>query len=253
MNIFSKTRPCRHTVAFLFVMTFVALVGACTGVRKPVEGERVLQHTVEQGETLESIANEYYADADRAGEIARFNNVDSDAVRGGDVLRIPVTPSEMASLERREHARGPYNRGLELVERGSYLDAASAFREALEMDPDFAEAHYNLGVTYQQLKSYDRAAQQFKKATRLRPRHVEYRYATGGAYFYLNRYHDAIKWFRKTLELAPRHLKAQYSLAVAYERDARPGKAHRAWQRYLELDSTSDWAAEARQRLELLE
>ncbi len=243
----------RRYGALLFALSVVALAAACTGVRGPVEGERVVRHTVEQGETLESIADEYYGDADRADELARFNDVDSDRIRGGDVLRIPVTPREMAGLERREYARGPYNRGLELVARGSFLDASAAFREALEMDPDFAEAHYNLGVTYQKLMSYDRAANQFKKATRLRPRNVEYRYAAGGAYFYLNRYHDAIKWFRKTLEVDPRHLKAQYSLAVSFERDAQPNKARRAWRRYLELDSSSDWAAEARQRLELLE
>ena len=51
------------------------------------------------------------------------------------------------------------------------------------------------------------------------------------------------------MEIDPSHTKALYSLAVCYEKQGEKDNARRTWERYLELDSTSAWAIEARKRL----
>ena len=50
----------------------------------------------------------------------------------------------------------------------------------------------------------------------------------------------------------PRHPEAWFNLALAAETLDNPGRATEAWQRFLQLDSTSGWADEARRHLERL-
>ncbi len=212
-----------------------------------------MTHRVEAGETIEDIAADYYGTPRRAKEIARFNGIERDEADPGTVLRIPLTPREMAALARREQARVPYNEGLALVERGAWLDATRRFRRAVEIDPRFAEAFYNLGVAYQRMKAYPGAVREFRSAVKLRPRRADYANALGAAYFHMKKWKAAIKAFRRALEADPAHLKAQFSLAAAYEKSGQVDRARKAWRRYLELDNTSEWADRARARLDSLQ
>jgi len=241
----------RIAIVCLFLLGLV--LAGCSGVRRPVEGEKVVDHTVERGETLEEIAQEYYGDRSRAGEIAKFNSLDADEIRSGDKLRIPLTPDEQTEFSRRQAARGPYNEGLAQVEGGRYLDAVLSFQRAIELDPAFAAAHYNLGVTFQRLESYDKAADAYREAIRRDPDSADYRYALGATRYHQGDYRDAIGWFKKALDIDDHHRKSQYSLAKAYEKTSQTAKARAAWTRYLEIDGNSAWAQEARSRLELLE
>lgn len=58
----------------------------------PVEGEsaaKILTHTVKSGDTLWGIAQLYLGNGARYKEIMQFNNLSSDAIRIGQVLKIP--------------------------------------------------------------------------------------------------------------------------------------------------------------------
>jgi tetratricopeptide (TPR) repeat protein len=236
------------------VMTLVIAVGCSTSPRPGSSPEdRVYLHTVQPGETLSDIAGEYYGDPSRASRIGRFNDLRDNAVEPGAVLRIPLTPEDVSRLKNRESAREPYNRGLGLAEKGSYVDAVQEFRNAIAIDPNFVDAHYNLGVSFQKLKSHERALEQFAAVVRLRPDNAQYHYALGNSHFHLERYEEAARAFEHTVERDPHHTKALYSLAVSYEKLGKRDKAIGTWQRYLEVDDKSVWAAEARKRLKNLE
>jgi len=247
-------RPRARRLAVLAGIAAVALLSACAGRRGGVEGEVVMRHTVKSGETLTEIATDYYGDPDRARDIARFNDLEKgDDVRPGQVLGVPMTPDEMETLHRREEARVPYNAGLDAAARGSFLDAAARFREAVTMDPSFAEAYYNLGVTYQRVRGHERAADALREAVERRPDNADYRYALGTSYYHLGRYGDARRAFEAALRIQPGHLEAQYSLALSLEKLGEKARARRAWEQYLTLDDASEWAAEAREHLRSLE
>jgi tetratricopeptide (TPR) repeat protein len=246
----------KNTAIFTALVALVAIAtipGCGPRTRKPVEGERVLRHEVAEGESLEKIADDYYGDADRSDEIREFNLLESDDVEPGDVVRIYMTPEDMEVLGRRKKARIPYNAGLDLVSRGSYLDAVNRFREAIELDPRFTEAIYNLGVTYQKLNAHDKAIDQFQLAAGLNPRDPDYYFAIGNSYFHEGRYPEAITSFERALDLDQRHLKAQYALAATLEKSGQTSRAITAWRRYLEMDNDSEWAKRARDRLVGLE
>lgn len=241
-------------VAFIVALAVAAgLAGCSSRTRKPVEGEKVLTHVVSEGETLEDIADDYYGDPDRADDIRKFNLMKSDDVEEGEVVRVYMNPEDMEALGRRRRARIPYNEALQQVARGSYLDATTKFREAVELDPDFAEARYNLGVAYQKLDAHDKAIEQFELAIDLRHKNPDYYYALGNSFFHLGEYGRAVAAFRRVLDLDPGHLKAQFSLAVSLENSGKPKRAAREWRRYLELDGDSEWADRARAHLAELE
>jgi tetratricopeptide (TPR) repeat protein len=244
-----KNRFANIVVLFAVVALLMGLSGCGRRTRKPLEGEKVLTHQVAEGETLEQIADDYYGDPERADEIKSFNLLESEEVTAGEIVRVYMRPEDMEALGRRKRARGPYNSGLDLAERGSYLDAVTEFKRAVDLDPEFAEAIYNLGVTYQKLNAHDKAVEQLELAIDLRPKNADYVYALGNSYFHQQQYDRAVREFDRAVELNAIHLKAQYSLAVSLEKAGKTARARREWRRYLELDSESEWAERARARL----
>jgi tetratricopeptide (TPR) repeat protein len=236
--------------AFVCLVVVGVLWGCARQARQP--GERVYLHKVDSGETLSGIAEDYYGDPERADVIAQFNGVEGDTVAPGTVLRVPMRAADIQRLDTREKARVSYNKGLELVEKASYLDAVEQFQDALSIDPTFVDAIYNLGVTLQTMKSYEKAKGYLERAAELRPGNADYRFALGNCLFHLEDFSGAARAFERVMEMDPANTKALYSLAVCYEKVGEKEKAVRTWERYLELDSTSAWAAEARKRLEAL-
>jgi tetratricopeptide (TPR) repeat protein len=243
----------KYAALFSLVVMMTSIWACGQRTRKPVAGEKVLTHVVAEGETLEMIADDYYGDPERARDIREFNLLETNDLTPGDVVRIYMDPDDMEALVRRKRARVPYNAGLDLAQRGAYLDAISEFREAAELDPTFAEAFYNLGVTYQKLDSHKKAIEQFEIAVDLRSDDADYHFAMGNSYFHLEKYDRAVRAFERALSANPNYLKAQYSLALSLEKSGNKTRARREWQRYLEMDSDSEWAERARARLAELE
>src|SRR5262245_14182170 len=72
-------------------------------------------------------------------------------------------------------AEKKYLLGLSLGQRGQIAEAIIAFREALELKPDWAEAHLNLGLALQQHGQLDEAIAEMRVAVQLKPefpRHI---------------------------------------------------------------------------------
>lgn len=243
-----------RTVTNLLIAAAILLAAAGCARRAvvPTLEDRVVMHQVVEGETLAMIAEDYYGDPARAAELGRINSLNESELLPGTIVQVVMNPRELDQFKMRKQARLPYNQGLELTAAGSYLEAIGHFQEALAIDPDFVEARYNLGVTYQKMKAYDKALLQFRDAVRLRPNRPVYHFAMGTCRFHLEQYADAVDAFEAVLALDPGHLKARYSLAVSYEKLGRQDRARAAWEQYLRLDATSEWAQEARKRLEKL-
>ncbi len=237
----------------LCVFCAASMLQSCARrVRAPDDGGRVILHRVGENESLEQIAEDYYGDPDRANDLRDYNELSKGTPSSGTYIHVPLTQAELVALERREKARVPYNEGLKLAARGAFVDAVERFKESLATDPDFFDARYNLGVTYQNMKAYDQALEQFRRLARTRKGDAKYAFAAGYCYFYMDRYDQAVKWFKKVLALEPDHAQAQFALAATYEKKGDVEQARIAWRRYLQIDSGSEWAAEARKRLESL-
>ena len=102
---------------------------------------------VAPGETLESIADDFYGTPEAASYLRAVNDVaDGRDPAEGSVLDVPVGSEDISRYEHRTEAKTHYNRGTLLAERGDLDRAAEEFRAALRVDPHFVDAGHNLGV-----------------------------------------------------------------------------------------------------------
>jgi len=99
---------------------------------------------------------------------------------------------------------------------GRMSEAAASSREAVDAEGDYTEAWNNLGNALAELDEPERAVEAFERA----------------------------------LALAPAYADPHYNLAETLTSLGRRDAARRHWERYLELDPSSVWADEARQRLD---
>ena len=65
--------------------------------------------------------------------------------------------------------RGGNNLGLVVMQSGRSADAVSSFARAVELQPDYAEAHYNLAQAYNGVGRSPAAVGEFREALRVRP------------------------------------------------------------------------------------
>jgi tetratricopeptide (TPR) repeat protein len=149
---------------------------------------------------------------------------------------------EAASLERREErepevptgAEEWYERGVDL-ELDDLREAADAYRQALELDPAFADAHLNLGRLLHEAGKTVEAEGHYRRALESRPEDPTARFNLGVALQDLGRLPEAAEAYEKTLELDPGLADAHYNLAVVYEDLGRKRSAIRHLKSYKSL------------------
>jgi tetratricopeptide (TPR) repeat protein len=94
-------------------------------------------------------------------------------------------------------------------------DVLSAFRAAIRLRPDYAEAHNNLGLVLIQSGKDEEGIAALREAVRLAPAYAEARTNLGAALTSTDA-EAGIKELEEALRLAPGSVKALFNLAVAY-------------------------------------
>jgi len=80
--------------------------------------------------------------------------------------------------------------GMILMKQGKYEEAEKAFRELLELAPDFAEGYLNLGIVYLRLGKMKEAEEHLKKALELQPDNPSAYFHLGSIYLDQGRYEE---------------------------------------------------------------
>lgn len=127
--------------------------------------------------------------------------------------------------------------------------AAEAYGKAVEMAPDWVEAHINFGTTLYQLERMADARQEFALAVQLEPRNALARFNLGCVLEHDGDTQAAIAQLREAVELAPQMADAHLNLALAYEKVGRKHESTRHLSFYLRYDPNGPWADFARTRL----
>jgi tetratricopeptide (TPR) repeat protein len=127
-----------------------------------------------------------------------------------------------------------YERGLAL-EEDSPEQALSAYRHALEMDPNLADAHVNLGRLLHELGRTVEAERHYRAALALRPDDPIAAYNLGVALQDLGRPHQAAAAYENALAHDPKLADAHYNLSVIYEELGQPEDAFRHLRTYKTL------------------
>lgn len=133
------------------------------------------------------------------------------------------------------HAVERYNLGNWLQQLGRPADAISAFREAIALRPDFAEAHDNLGGTLLQAGRTDEAVAEFQESLRIRPDSPEVHNNLANALLARGQAPEAIAEYREALRLRPGLAALHFNLANVLQQLGRPAEAEAEYREALRL------------------
>lgn len=92
-------------------------------------------------------------------------------------------------------ARGHFNLGTALYGQGDHAAAGAAFREALRLDPQFADAWNDLGEIHRDQGDMTEAVRCYREALRIDPRHARGNYNLGESYCLAGQLEQAIPCF----------------------------------------------------------
>jgi tetratricopeptide (TPR) repeat protein len=246
--------PDRRIIRLFLAACLMLVLSGCAARRSPFEEggvSRVVTHVVAEGETWRSIAYDYYGREGRAEALASYNGIEPGRQpEPGSGIKIPLSESDLKSIEKSKRAVSLYNRGLESLAGGDFAGAVGSFRSAIKLDHNLYDAYFNLAVTYQRMSLHGKAVTILKDLIIRSGSSPDYYYALGNSQFYSGDYGSAEKAFRKALRLDPEHAKSVFSLGMLYSKRGDTAEAVKTWKRYLELDPDSAWADRARAHLE---
>ena len=84
------------------------------------------------------------------------------------VLALGLVPTPVLA-DKRSEAKEHVDFGIAVAQRGVWREAAFRWRQAVELDPTYAEAWNNLGIGYEQLGRFDDARKAYEKALEIDP------------------------------------------------------------------------------------
>jgi Ca-activated chloride channel family protein len=141
------------------------------------------------------------------------------------LIASPVLALVIAGVPQEQKDAALFNtQGLELYNSGKYEEAVRAYRQAVKIKPDYAEAHNNLGDAYLQLKQYKKAVEAYKQAIRYKPDLASAYGNMGAAYYKQGEHQRALEAYKEAVRIDPKFSAAYHNLGVIYsergERDA---------------------------------
>ena len=107
-------------------------------------------------------------------------------------------------------------RGMELHQAGDLLGAIDAYKAALAVAPDRADALSNLGAAYAKLGQFDDAVKEYDAALKVDPSNTQIRMNLALAYYKSARPNDAIPQLKRVLSSDPDAKAAYLVLADCY-------------------------------------
>jgi tetratricopeptide (TPR) repeat protein len=169
-------------------------------------------------------------------------------------LKPKVAPPMAAMMGHRTD--GVASQAEELFLAGSILDtegpqaqmeAAEAYRRALELDPNLVPALVNLANIHYSRDEGVEAQALYERATSLDPDMFEAHYNLGNIHHDLGRYPDARASYREAIRLNPGYADAHFYLAVTLEKAGQSTEARPHWKVYQHLAPAGEWVELARE------
>lgn len=175
---------------------------------------------------------------------SRFSrsNTDSGNAPGSGTVASSGSPQARTLLEQ----------GKTLYRNDQDSEAVEAFKQAVALDPDLAEAHFRLGLAYEALNrqedaesEYKKAVEAYKKFVDANPKDWEAHYLFGQTYASLQQYSDAIREYRQATKLKNDDADIYYDLGVAHSKLAQYDEAASAFTKSLDVDPDNYRAQDA--------
>jgi tetratricopeptide (TPR) repeat protein len=235
-----------------------ALRAALPNVSQPITRLRICS----DGESVVAVDDDVVYEPD-SGQVVMAFAVATLSNRIAEVLSLPKPKPEPAAPRarvdedptiacERPTAYGYFLDGCEAEDGGNLKMAEECYRRALDLEPSIAAAHTNLGTIYYDRGELKGARAAFEQALELEPSQPEARFNLGNLLEDLGETELAIAELRRVCSLSPSFADAHYNLGVLLAKVGGLAQAQEHIKRYLELDSTSEWATRSREFLAAL-
>ena len=103
--------------------------------------------------------------------------------------------------------------GRMLAKLNRHAEAMADFRRAIQLDPDYWQAHFELADELAAANQLEEAAHEYAEVLKINPRHVTSHIKLGLLFVRFNRLDDAIACFQNALKIEPDNQIAQEYLA----------------------------------------
>ena len=113
------------------------------------------------------------------------------------------------------------------------VESVGYLKKALQIYPDFTEAHVELGRIYDRNHQYDSAIAEDRKALAVNPNHSTANNNLGGVYLTTGKYRDAVFYLRRSIAVNPGFPLAYINLARTYGQLQQPDSAIIYYNQYL--------------------
>jgi tetratricopeptide (TPR) repeat protein len=123
--------------------------------------------------------------------------------------------------------------------------AEKEFHAALQLRPDTPHLHLELGLVYAGASQWEKAEEQFRAETKLQPGSAEAAYRLGNTLLQEGKVREARAELQRADRLKPEMPETLYALAKAASLEGDSSAAEKAWAKVIELEKTSDLAAQA--------
>ncbi len=132
--------------------------------------------------------------------------------------------------------------GVTLLERGSYSQAVTAFRQVVAREPDHFEGQFNLAFAYLQWGRNGNAVEEFKKALAYQPKNSQIWSNMAIAYSNLGKNEEALYALTQAVSYDSENIPARINLASMYANANRPKQAKEQYEKVLAIDPTHEEA-----------
>lgn len=133
------------------------------------------------------------------------------------------------------YAEAYNNLGSVYGELGQHLQEIDAYRQAIKIEPARFEAHYNLGAAYGGLGRFEEAIASFGQAIKIKPNMSDAYHGLGFAYSSLGRWQEAAEHHKEALRFEPDNPQFRYDLGCAYDHLGRYAESIEQYQLAIKL------------------
>ncbi|MDF1879422.1 tetratricopeptide repeat protein [Sulfurimonas sp. SAG-AH-194-C20] len=128
------------------------------------------------------------------------------------------------------------NQAITAYNSHQYKDSEVAFKKAIELDPNYAEAYANLGALYAKFKEYDKAIKLYQQCIKIKPSYAGAYTNLGNALNKTKRHEEAVYFHKTAISLDDTSANHFSNCASAYKNLGRFDKAKSYYKKALSLD-----------------
>lgn len=132
---------------------------------------------------------------------------------------------------KRANAERAYSQGVAQLSRDDYSRALPFFEQAVDLDPNYAEAWYQAGFSYGALGRYQDALKASKQAAKLRPDWPETFINIGASAYALGDYKEAANAYKAAIRLDDDNPETQYSYGLTLNKQNKTDEEILAYRR----------------------